>query len=175
MKTAIYPGAFKPPHKGHLYIAQQLVDRSDIDRVLIIISFKNRENITASQSLSIWKLYKKILGPKIKLIISNNSPVSYTYRYIHEHPTDKFVVIFGKEEDDRFESLSKYNNVEIENGGNYKNISASDLRKFIYNKDYENIKKYIPSEISRKLLNPFSNSSNINKALFFTILFSYFS
>ncbi len=78
-KVALYPGAFKPPHRGHFELVQRLSKVSD--EVLIIISPIARDGITAQQSLSVWKLYLPLL-PKTKVVISDvASPVSYVYDF----------------------------------------------------------------------------------------------
>ena len=43
---AIVPGAFKPPHMGHLKMVEQYAKRSDIDRVIILISSPKKKNRT---------------------------------------------------------------------------------------------------------------------------------
>jgi cytidyltransferase-like protein len=45
---ALYPGKFKPPHKGHFEVAKQLLKK--VDRVEIIIPPKEVEGITAEKS-----------------------------------------------------------------------------------------------------------------------------
>lgn len=56
----IFPGAFKPPHKGHYMTAEKAM--SDNDIVVVFVSGQDRgdsgEKISADQSMAIWKLYK---------------------------------------------------------------------------------------------------------------------
>jgi cytidyltransferase-like protein len=73
---ALYPGKFKPPHKGHFEVAKQLLEK--VDKVEIIISPKEVEGITAEKSKAIWELYNKLLGGKLDIKIINESPVTYT-------------------------------------------------------------------------------------------------
>jgi len=73
---ALYPGKFKPPHKGHFEVAKQLLDKAD--RVEVLISGKEHEGINAEQSKAIWELYNKLLGGRLDIKIINESPVTYT-------------------------------------------------------------------------------------------------
>jgi predicted nucleotidyltransferase len=73
---ALYPGKFKPPHKGHFEVARQLLNK--VDRVEILISGKEHEGIDAKQSKAIWELYNKLLGGRLDIKIINESPVTYT-------------------------------------------------------------------------------------------------
>ena len=62
-RIAMFPGAFKPPHKGHLNMAERLAKNSGIDKVQIIISspLKNQRSlpngkvIDAETSKLIWQ------------------------------------------------------------------------------------------------------------------------
>ena len=56
-KIGIFPGSFRPPHKGHFAAAQDLASRNYITEVNVIISPKERDGITADKSLEIWNLY----------------------------------------------------------------------------------------------------------------------
>lgn len=73
---ALYPGKFKPPHKGHFEVAKQLLEK--VDRVEILISGKEVEGITAEQSKEIWELYNTLLGGRLDIKIITESPVTYT-------------------------------------------------------------------------------------------------
>jgi hypothetical protein len=157
LKTiALYPGAFKPPHKGHFEIVQRLSKVAD--EVLIIISAIAREGVTAEQSLSAWKIYLPLL-PKAKLVISDKpSPVSYVYNVIKENPTTNFIVAFGKGEEARFNALldkTKYPNVKVYDAGNIENLSATNFRNALKLKDQVAINKFLPQGID---INDFVNA-----------------
>ena len=147
-KVALYPGAFKPPHRGHFELVQRLSKVAD--EVLVIISPIAREGITAQQSLSAWKLYLPLL-PKAKLVISDtSSPVSYVYDYIKSNPQQDIVVAFGKGEEKRYNALlnkEKYSNVKIYDAGNIGGLSASNLRNSIKSNNPTDIAKFLPQGI----------------------------
>jgi nicotinamide mononucleotide adenylyltransferase len=147
-KVALYPGAFKPPHRGHFELVQRLSKVAD--EVLIVISPIARDGITAQQSLSAWKLYLPLL-PKAKVIISNvASPVSYVYDYIKSNPQQDIVVAFGKGEEERYKALlnkEKYSNVKVYDAGNIDDLSASNLRNAINSNNPAEIAKFLPQDI----------------------------
>ena len=147
-KVALYPGAFKPPHRGHFELVQRLSKVSD--EVLIIISPIARDGFTAEQSLSAWKLYLPLL-PKAKVIISDiASPVAYVYDYIKANPQQDIQVAFGKGEEERFKALlnkEKYSNVKVYDAGNIEDLSASNLRNAINSNNPAEIAKFLPQDI----------------------------
>jgi cytidyltransferase-like protein len=145
---ALYPGAFKPPHRGHFELVQRLSKVAD--EVIIVISPIAREGVTADQSLSAWKLYLPLL-PKAKAIISNvASPVKYVYDYIDANPQQDVVVAYGKGEEGRYKALlntAKYPNVKIYDAGDIDGLSASNLRNAINSKNPTDIAKFLPAGI----------------------------
>ena len=50
--VALFPGGFKPPHGGHLAIANWLADK--YSKVIVIIGKKSRDNISNIKSKHIW-------------------------------------------------------------------------------------------------------------------------
>lgn len=88
---AIVPGAFKPPHLGHLSMVKQYADQADEVIVLISSPLKASrgiagEPITARQSMEIWEMFLDDAGlPNVRLEISPKpSPISATYEYVGE-------------------------------------------------------------------------------------------
>ena len=164
MKIAIYPGAFKPPHKGHFQVVKLLIDRDDISEVVIAVSFKERGGVSAEQSLKIWELYINLLGPKVKTYQTPGSPIAYTLSTIKNNPDQEFVVAFGKEESSRFASLADNPKVEIFDAGNFENISATDLRDAIQARNVKQVANFLPDGISTKqFFDAFTRTYNKNK------------
>jgi cytidyltransferase-like protein len=150
---ALYPGAFKPPHKGHFAVVKKALEKAD--KVIIIISPADRGGITAEQSLRIWELYKPLFkgdSNKIEIKISTaSSPITETYDIIKSNPQDKFIAIFGKDEAKRFTSLQKadkYSNASVFDAGNIDNISATDFRAAINAGDIDAIYYFLPCDCS---------------------------
>jgi hypothetical protein len=98
--VAIIPGAFKPPHRGHLDMVKHYSDRSD--RVIVMVSPKARQtpdgkDITQENSLDVWNYYFKVLNlNNVKAIPSPHpSPVRSAYEYVGEDAQPGEMVILG--------------------------------------------------------------------------------
>jgi len=93
---AVVPGAFKPPHKGHLNMVEQLA--AVADKVIIIISRPTKGGRTLPMSKKvvdsdhaeqIWRVFldKSPAGPKTQIITSPAaSPVGVTYDFVMKDP-----------------------------------------------------------------------------------------
>lgn len=88
---AVVPGAFKPPHKGHLAMVREYATISD--KVIVIISkptkngrkLPNGREVTANDSLRLWQILASDLpDDKVDIIISPNhaSPINAAYEYV---------------------------------------------------------------------------------------------
>ncbi len=104
----LYPGKFKPPHKGHFEVAEELASMNYITEVIVIISNKTSPetgNITPEQSLLIWKAYLDALpNPKIKLQLSTGeSPIDDAIAIIERNKGVESIYIAGSatEKDDQ--------------------------------------------------------------------------
>jgi len=151
--VALYPGKFKPPHKGHFYVLNKLLNVAD--EVIVLISPKTHEGITAQESAQIWNLYKSLLpdGNRVKLKISEVTPVRDVYDYIEANPEQIVYAAYGKGEEERYKNLKKYPNAKVFDAGstafeNGENISATNFRQALLSKDKEKIKSFIPTGIS---------------------------
>jgi len=86
--VALVPGAFKPPHKGHLEMVQHYANMAD--KVVIMVSPLSRrtpsgKEVGFSASKAIWEIYLRDIGllDKVSVIRSPvNSPVSATYQFV---------------------------------------------------------------------------------------------
>ena len=87
---AVIPGAFKPPHKGHLDMVRKYA--SMVDEVKVLISkpttrgrtLPNGKEVTAEDSLKIWNLLTADL-PNVDVSISTHaSPINAAYEYVGE-------------------------------------------------------------------------------------------
>ena len=98
--VAIVPGAFKPPHRGHLDMVKHYADNAD--RVIVMVSPKPRQtpngrDITQDDSIAIWKLYFQNDGlGNVEVIPSPHpSPVRSAYDYVGEIAEPGEMVILG--------------------------------------------------------------------------------
>tara|TARA_B100000212_G_scaffold341392_1_gene324443 strand:- start:2152 stop:4254 length:2103 start_codon:yes stop_codon:yes gene_type:complete len=89
--VAVVPGAFKPPHLGHLDMVRKYANMAD--EVVVIISkptkqartLPNGREITAQDSLKIWNTFVSDL-PNVEVGISKDhaSPINAAYEYVGE-------------------------------------------------------------------------------------------
>ena len=87
-KIAVFPGAFKPPHKGHMNVVEHFADIAD--QVVILISPLDRKTpagkpIDKGVSEKIWQIYidEKGLGNKVSIGSSPyNSPVQASFEVL---------------------------------------------------------------------------------------------
>ena len=103
---AVYPGAFKPPHRGHLSVVEKA--NAVADKTIVVISQADRDGFTAEDSLKIWEIYTKDM-PNVEVrIASKPSPVSEAYSLFRHNPEKNYVMALGKNEFSRVENLDKY-------------------------------------------------------------------
>jgi cytidyltransferase-like protein len=158
---AIFPGAFKPPHKGHFEVVKLLSQQAD--EVVVLISPKSRDGISAEESFEIWNLYKPLLDENVSFKIASTNPVSETYDVIKNNPDTKFIVAFGKDEGDRFNQIKntgKYVNASIFNAGSFEGLSATGLRNAL--KTDGDISQFIPEDIDVEV---YKSILNVSKPL----------
>tara|TARA_R110000824_G_scaffold507_2_gene3257 strand:- start:871 stop:2874 length:2004 start_codon:yes stop_codon:yes gene_type:complete len=117
---ALVPGAFKPPHRGHLGMVEEYADKAD--RVVVLISaplksgrkLSNGREITANDSKKMWETLVSHL-PNVEVQISPHaSPITATYEFISddgplEAGTNVILGVSTKQGDaERFAEASKY-------------------------------------------------------------------
>ena len=174
---ALYPGKFKPPHRGHLNVLNQLSSNPSIEKVIVLISPKTHGGITANQSKDIWeKLYLPLTTnpEKVEFIIPQISPVKDVYDIANANPEDKFILAYGKEATQGYIKFPP--NVTIYDAGNTESINATDLRAALDSQG--DITPYIPKEVSpiryletlglllHENLNEYTNQSKLNPVVF---------
>jgi cytidyltransferase-like protein len=142
---ALFPGAFKPPHKGHFAVVKKLLENAD--QVVVLVSPKTREGITAEESIAVWELYKTLLDGSVEVRVASESPVSETYDVVKNNPDTKFIVAFGKNEADRFKQMGKNSNATIFDAGNFEGANATGLRAALLSNNEDAIKSYLPEGI----------------------------
>jgi len=125
--VAIIPGAFKPPHLGHLDMVRQYAEQAD--EVIVLISSPLRASrvilgqpISTRKSMEIWEMLLDDAGiSDVKLEVSPKpSPVAATYDYIDENsplePGTKIILGASQKGGDfkRWRSAAKYVNPTLE-------------------------------------------------------------
>ena len=75
MTIALYPGAFKPPHKGHFDVVKKLLEITD--KVIILVSSKQRNvylrNVTDlnAEMAGIYKSLTRVLPQVTRTTLEN--------------------------------------------------------------------------------------------------------
>jgi predicted nucleotidyltransferase len=162
---ALYPGKFKPPHKGHFEVTKKLLNIAD--KIEILISSKPVEGITAEQSKAVWDLYNMLLNGKLDIKIIQGSPVTYVLDTIEANQNNNYIAVYGKGEEDRYRNVGKdprYMNAKTFDGGTTTsqdgNINATDFRQAL--QSGQDISKFLPTGISPKEI---SNIFNLQEEM----------
>ncbi len=165
--VAIVPGAYKPPHKGHLDMVKHYSDITD--KVIVYVSPLDRGGITAQQSMAIWGVYKKAAGlDNVEIKKSGqNSPVRASMDYVAEDgPAGyKEKIILGTStkggDQERFAgNVRKYvdpsKELEILDPIRYafepygEVLSATDFRNALKERSVEAIQRFLPHEVVKR-------------------------
>lgn len=80
ISLGLFPGKFKPPHRGHFKTAK--VASGQNKAVYILISDKEHEGYSPEQALEIWNVYSKYL-PNVEPYIVTKTPVIATYELLN--------------------------------------------------------------------------------------------
>ena len=86
--VAIVPGAFKPPHAGHVGLIGDYAGQAD--KVIVMVSPKPRDGITADQSIAIWNIFLDELPyDNIEVMESPSpSPVRSAFDFVENKSDD---------------------------------------------------------------------------------------
>ena len=129
---ALYPGAYKPPHRGHFEIATSLLSGmqgrvytiddfrdagpstlandsdSDIkvDKVIVFIGAGERNGINQAQSEAIWKIYQKYI-PNLEIITSKKNPMIDARDFAANNPDEEFYAVTGVRGEEDFVDLRR--------------------------------------------------------------------
>ena len=162
-RIALFPGKFKPPHRGHFDYVNKIAKRPDVDEVVVLISPVDYPEVSNAQALKIWDEYLENGESNITAKIADyRSPVQAVYEFVADPATAKdgdtiLLVKSGKDVGDtRFDRAQSY--AERHNPGvNVEDIvedpvqsragvvySARDMRKAIADGDKETFVSYIP-------------------------------
>jgi phosphopantetheine adenylyltransferase len=112
---AIVPGAFKPPHRGHLHMVEEYSKRANNVVVLISAPLKNNRSITGGQEITaehskrIWEMLITELDNVDIQVSPKASPINAAYDFVtngkHNQST-KFIIGASKKGND-FQKVSE--------------------------------------------------------------------
>lgn len=138
---ALYPGAFKPPHRGHFNVVKSLLDGSyngtvynkddykdkasslfngeskdkpKIEKVVIFVGGGERNGIDKEEATHIWEIYAKHLG-NVEIVDGQKNPMFAAKDYARENTNDQFVAVTGIRGEEDFVDLRRvttFNNVD---------------------------------------------------------------
>lgn len=135
--TVLLPGGYKPPHGGHLHIANQYASDPEVREVIVLVGPTPRDGFTQQQSIEIWKMLP--LSPKVKVVSTKYpSPILSAYEYIFSLPPDtvgSFALGASSKDEDQKRSMEFATNIN----GKYKQEGTRDGKK-------------TPTDISAKIL-----------------------
>ena len=121
MATALYPGAYKPPHRGHFEVVKKLLNGSHkgkvynlsnykevgidalreddtvvepIRKVVVFIGGGERNGLTAKEAKAVWDIYAKHL-PGVEVIIGEKNPMMAAKEYAKANPDEHFYAVTG--------------------------------------------------------------------------------
>ena len=175
MAVALYPGAFKPPHRGHFEVVKRLlkgthsgkpytldnykdigndalneIKAEPITKVIIFIGGKERNGITPDDSRRIWEIYKKYLK-NIEIYSEVPNPMQNASAYAKKRPEQDFYAITGiRSEEDivdlrRLSSFKNRENVEGLMISGAGSERASDLRKYLLSGNDSKALEFLPN------------------------------
>lgn len=120
MKIGLYFGSFNPIHIGHLIIANQLVENSDLDQIWFVVTphnpFKKKSTLLDNfQRLEMVYLatkdYEKLKESNIEFNLPQPNYTINTLTYLQEkYPKHAFSLIMGE---DNLKSFNKWKNYEV--------------------------------------------------------------
>ena len=130
---ALYPGAFKPPHRGHFNVVKSLLDGSyngsiydkdnykekgaelfsgnsnkkpDINKVIVFVGAGERNGIDKDEALNIWNVYAKYLG-NVEILDGQSNPMFAAKDYAQANPETEFVAVTGIRSEEDFVDLRR--------------------------------------------------------------------
>ena len=130
---ALYPGAFKPPHRGHFNVVKSLLDGSyngsiydkdnykdtgasllkgrntnkpKIDKVLVFVGGNERNGISKQEAIKIWEIYSQHLG-NVEILDGETNPMFASKDYAQANPKEEFVAVTGIRGDQDFVDLRR--------------------------------------------------------------------
>ena len=165
-RIALFPGKFKPPHRGHFDYVNKIARRPDVDEVIVLISPVDFPEVSNNQALSIWNEYLKNSEANITAKIADyRSPVQAVYEFVADSKNvtegDTALLVksskdIGDTRFDRAQSYAERHNpgvnvedivedpVQSKDGAVY---SARNMRKAIATGDRDTFLSYIPPSV----------------------------
>ncbi|APX99137.1 nicotinate (nicotinamide) nucleotide adenylyltransferase [Lacinutrix venerupis] len=177
MKIGLYFGSFNPIHIGHLIIANQLVENSDLDQIWFVVTphnpFKKKSTLLDNhQRLEMVYLatkdYDKLKESNIEFNLPQPNYTINTLTYLQEkYPIHDFALIMGE---DNLKSFHKWKNYEVilenHNIYVYPRISEGIVEtQFTNHEKIHRVKAPIMEISSTMIRNAIKNGKNVKPLL----------
>lgn len=147
---ALYPGAFKPPHKGHFQVVKSLLDGSynggaydkdnykekgaeflknnsgnkpKITQVIVFAGGGERNGITKEESKAIWDIYAKYI-PNLIVMDGGDNPMFAAKNYAKENSDTEYFAVTGIRGEKDFVDLRRI--TTFSNTPNVKGLAISN-------------------------------------------------
>jgi phosphopantetheine adenylyltransferase len=156
---ALVPGGFKPPTIGHFALVNEVANRPEVSKVIVLIGHKTRDGVTKEESKEIWDIYKKYLPSNVEIkVADNSSPISDVGSLIKNNPDQFFYPVVGIRGEmdlgdlNRFDSMKgKYENFQpivIKSDEGEDRISGTNTRASLIGGEKERFQSYLPTELT---------------------------
>lgn len=182
MRLGVYVGSFDPVHKGHIGVAEYLLNNNIIDKILLIptesywdknnlIDIEHRANmlktyenekISVSTKYSSFKSTYQILDElttdfddDLYLIIGADNIIKFHLWANVEEILKHKVVVLGRNGIDMEEHIKKFNKDEsfvLVNDFPQMDISSTKIREKIKNSDFDGIDEYLNKEVVKYIV-----------------------
>lgn len=133
MRSILYPGAFKPPHRGHFEVVKRLLNNThgghpydidshkeagasalagkeskaeQIDKVYIFIGGGERNGLTKEEAMAVWNIYAKYL-PGVEIMDGQKNPMFAAKDFAKENPDQQFYAVTGVRGEEDFVDLRR--------------------------------------------------------------------
>ena len=153
MNIGVYVGSFNPPHKGHIYVVNYLLDNKVVNKVLIVPTgnYWDKQNLVdLKDRINMLKTYEN----ENILIDTVNNEYPYTYQLMRklkiDYPNDTLFLVMGA---DNIISFDKWKNYEELLQGNIIIMNRDSINIHEYLKNYPEghfivLKDFHPIDIS---------------------------
>lgn len=163
-----FAGSFKPPHAGHYSVLDRFIKMKKVHKIYIIISKKERGDITQEISYKIWEIYlsdlfKKNPDLRKKLVVvksPDNSPLITARRYaqslVGKNKKNELILIksakdAGNGRFELFRDLVKQGlDVKEFIIKQFKHMNSTDMRDAIEKGDKKRFMMFLPDVLTAK-------------------------
>lgn len=165
---ALFPGSFKPPHKGHYQALMQLMKKSGANHGIVIISPKerashntsNRISINSAMSKRIWEIFTENNDNILIKVAKNYTPIVDVYDYLSETDQNNKIYLGVGDKDkasSRYANIPEWlktKNLQVETNIEYlpSIISSTELRTNIVEGNQTQFMSGMPEHLSSEQL-----------------------